>query len=336
MKISDELPLAEIGERYKLQNLQFVRRITEGVLSDNVVLSDGQRLLFFKTYNPKYSHEWIKKVHEVKQFFADQGIPVILPIHDKLDDTSFEANDRIHALFPYIEGRKLERGQLSPTALESAGTMLAKIHHAGSKNYPTDVNLQKLTWDWEEKVREQAELLELATNKPEKSAFDAIAIPFMQQKLIALQDNLKTVESFGMQHDHLLHGDYHDANLFFDNKDQVEFIFDWEKTAFGDRRFELLRAIDLSIFGGVYSDDRFDQATIFIRAYNQHYPLTPEQFAMSIEWYWLHLLRGNWCLKEHYQLGNTRSDKFLPHNIATFDYFMKNADEYRDRLVSAL
>ena len=333
---TEPIILQSLETRYGLQPLQFVRSVEEGVLSDNIVVRERERLLFFKTYNQKYENTWIETVHRVKQLFADNDIPVILPLTNREHTTLFEESGRIHALFPFVEGKHVTRGNISPTALRSMGTILGKIHRIGSQKISFEVQEQTMDWNMQKNLDTVTEILAIIEQKPTLDAFDTQALPYLRAQLAYMQELTQVAPSFDFNADHLIHGDYHDANLFFNKDDTVKHVFDWEKTRISDRRHELLRAISLSIFNGTYSDDRFEQATHFLKAYTEQYPITPDSLAKAWEWFSYLQVRGTWLISEHYLKHNTRADKYLQSSIATFDYVSKHRNEFQERLATAI
>src|SRR3569623_381159 len=73
-----ELPLEALSQRYNLQ-LSFLDKIAGGFLSENYAVTEGSKKYFLK----KHRHASLSQVEGVcqaEQFFAEGGIPVILPL----------------------------------------------------------------------------------------------------------------------------------------------------------------------------------------------------------------------------------------------------------------
>ena len=128
-----KLLLAKIFDNYGL-DLNLRELVAKGFLSENYILSNGEKRYFLKKYRFD-SAERVREVHLAKKYFVDGGIPVISPISDKEGNTFFLFESRYFSLFPFISDRQLERGSLAETAIISLGQMLGRIHVFG-KNQP--------------------------------------------------------------------------------------------------------------------------------------------------------------------------------------------------------
>lgn len=124
--------LLKLNQLYGI-NVSSFKKVEKGFLSDNYFLSDGIKNFFLKKYRFDNSNR-IAEVHFSKKYFADGGIPVILPISLLDGKTFFECDTAYYALFPFVEGRHFERGDLSESAIISLGQMLGKIHLLGKES----------------------------------------------------------------------------------------------------------------------------------------------------------------------------------------------------------
>jgi Ser/Thr protein kinase RdoA (MazF antagonist) len=95
--------LTTVKKEYGL-SLNYVEKVTKGVLSENYILNDDTTKFFFKKY--RYDdEERIREIHAAKKYFADNSIPVILPIETISGNTYFALDNFYYVLFPFVEGR---------------------------------------------------------------------------------------------------------------------------------------------------------------------------------------------------------------------------------------
>lgn len=119
--------ISKINHLYGLQ-LHSSEKVTKGFLSENHILLSDNNKYFLKKYRFD-RQERIEEIHSAKKYFADGGIPVILPITNTEGNTFFLFENGYFALFPFVSGIQLERGTLTDTAIISLGKMLGKIHY---------------------------------------------------------------------------------------------------------------------------------------------------------------------------------------------------------------
>src|SRR3989344_1982015 len=121
-----DLSLDIIEKKFGLK-LSLVGKIPGGYLSENYTLTDGDKKYFLK----KHRHTDVNQVEGVclaEQFFAEGGVPVILPLHTAQGALFFEHEKSFYSLYPFVAGRHIERGTLPEPAAISLGSTLATLH----------------------------------------------------------------------------------------------------------------------------------------------------------------------------------------------------------------
>ena len=113
--------ISEINSLYSLQ-LHSPEKVNKGFLSENHIFQ-GDNKYFLKRYRFD-KQDRIEEIHSAKRYFADGGIPVILPITNTKGNTLFFFENGYFALFPFVSDIQLERGYLTDTAVISFGEML--------------------------------------------------------------------------------------------------------------------------------------------------------------------------------------------------------------------
>ncbi|MEI6238542.1 MAG: phosphotransferase [bacterium] len=315
-------------------NVSSSEKVAGGFLSENYFLLAGADRFFLKKYrfdNPNR----IAEVHDSKKYFADGGIPVILPIPLLDGKTFFEYNSAYYALFPFVEGRHIEEGELTEKAIISLGQMLGKIHILGKESKLAIEDHFKIEKD--EKIFKKIEdilIKILEVNNP--SDFDKTALQIIRIKKELLLKNRITYESLGLKNDHLIHGDYLAHNIFFDENDNVKWVFDFEKTNYSPRTYELFRSMMCSIPSDNFTKADVDNFKKYIDAYSSIYPISNDEIRRGLQLYFIKTIHGFWVESEHYLKGNTRVDHFISDNYNRIKYLSLNLDELIDVLCSNL
>ncbi|HEX7651673.1 MAG TPA: phosphotransferase [Candidatus Paceibacterota bacterium] len=301
-------------------------------MGTNFWLEAGGTRYFLRKYRP-YGMPRIQEIHAAKEFFSGKELPVIAPLRTRDSETFFEWEGSHYALFPFVEGRLISRESLADAHFRNLGTFLAKLHLAG-KNPPDIVREAEHPWSREKFLRRTDALLKHLAERPERDAFDMAVIEKLGMQKEMVEGNEQVYKANYPLH--LTHNDYHENNVFFSEDDQVSHIFDWEKAQMGTRGRELARALELLVFNDGFDDISFNNAQIFLGAYNHYYPISPEELADGIRKRFMNVMHAVWIEEEHYFNGNNRVDILLPVERMRIDYYARHLDEYIVRLGKSL
>ncbi len=315
--------LIKVSHLYGI-NVSSSEKVTKGFLSDNYFLSDGKVKFFLKKYRFDSSNR-ITEVYASKKYFSDGGIPIILPISLLDGKTFFEHEGAYYALFPFVDGKHIERGELTEAAIISLGKMLGEIHLLGKKSKLAIDDQLKI--ESEEKTFKKIEdILNKISEVGSPSDFDKVAHENVQMKKKLLLGNTVTFESLGLSCDHLIHGDYLDHNVFFDENDCVKWVFDLEKTNYSPRTYELFRSMVYGLLSANVTEVDLKNARKYIDAYSSVYPISKDEIKRGLQLYFVKTIHGFWVESEHYLKGNTRVDHFLFDDHKRIKYLFKNFD----------
>lgn len=321
--------LEKINNLYGIQ-LSFYEKVDKGFLSDNYIVSNDTEKYFLKKYRFK-DPKRIENVHSSKKYFSAGGIPVILPIKLLNGDTFFENAGAYYALFPFINGKHLERGTLTNSAIISMGETLGKIHLLGKKS-TLEINDYFKIEDREKVFKKIDDILNKIKEKESLDEFDKTALENIELKKKLILENPDTFESLGLKCDHLIHGDYLEHNIFFDEKDCVEYVFDFEKTGYAPRTFELFRSMVYSLLTENASQKTLDDSRIYIEAYNNVYQISKDDIDKGLRLFFLKTIHSFWVEDEHYLKNNNRVDHFLFTDANKIKYLSENLQKISDSI----
>ncbi len=326
--------LRYIDSRYKLRLSDETKRIGRGYLSHNFLLQDQSRSYFLKQYGIR-DPKRLAQIHEVKLFFYQQGIPVILPLYDAAGATFFEFGQLWYALFPFIEARFLE-APLSFAALQAAGTMLAHIHQAGRSKKRPLVQLTAEGWNKQDFIVHAERLIHLIEQQKTSNTFDQQVLSHLKWRIPIVSALGDRYEQHGLQNDHLIHGDYHEKNLFFNAQDQVTEVYDFEKTKLSPRILEVGRSMNLITLSQSLDAAAIAKAKMYLQSYIEQYPLSKDEVANMIDLYYHKRLHDLWIEEEHYLNANTRLDDILDGFYYVIRYYAKHLDQIRKEIMKDL
>jgi len=323
------LPLESITQLYRLQ-LSIVEKITGGFLSENYTLADGSTKYFLKKHR-HVDRTQVEEVCQAEQFFAQGGVPVILPVPTLQGDVFFEYEHSYYSLYPFVEGHHIERGRLTESAAITLGSTLGVLHKQG-KESTLPIAEQFNAWDKEKFLSKAAAVeAEIAKENP-LSEFGAMVLDNLRLKKQCVLENTVTYDQLGLSNDHLIHGDYFCDNVFFDEYDRLNYVFDFEKTQYAPPMYELFRSFFVS-FLSVPNQENLVLAKKYVNAYLGVYPFPKETVRNSFTAAYLKQIHSIWIEEEHYLKNSTRPDSLLPSQFACNQYYVQNRKEIEDHLI---
>ena len=307
-----------ITDSYKIKIRDCFSRVEGGYSSDNFVISSQDKKYFLKRYYKKCDQARIQDIHRAKEFFATSGIPIIRPLITRKGESYFKFGERFYALFPYID-RQLNRKN-SMEMIRSLAEMQAKIHQAGKPGQPKVHQRELTTWNKSLAKNKGWAILEIIESRRQFDQFDKTAKEFVRFKIEQITRNKIMPQAIELPFDHLIHGDFHDQNVFYNENGGVEYVFDLEKTVYAPRAYELSRAIDYICL------DDFDiaKAGIYLGAYRKLYPISDKEFFRGFQFYFLKGIHTFWIEENHYLENDRRADELYAGDIKRTRYFEKN------------
>ena len=321
-----------VTQNYSLRGIVTIEKIDLGFLSSNYRVSNNDKEFFLKGY--RYSDiEKVKEIHTVKKFFASHGFPVILPLQNKTGKTITTIEDVHYALFPFVKGIHFNRGTIPDHIAKALGENLAMMH-ACTQKHPLVIKESFGAWSDSIALSRMDELIGIIENIKTPNAFDRLALASLKFKEDLVKKDGKPLSDFALEPYILLHGDYHEQNIFFDVSGKIKYIFDFEKATMGPRCFELWRSVDYMFLNGDFSDERISKAITYLKAYNAKNSISKEELTNGLEIYYQRLIHSVWVEKEHYLKENTRVDHFL--ETRSVEYLSKNQEDFLDRILSEI
>lgn len=268
-------------------------------------VSGGREVRFLRVYK-RSDPALAAREHALIRHVLQSGLPAVTPIEARHGDTVVVHDGAVYALYEAARGVQVARAQLSLTRARAAGELLGRLHAVLSELPDVGYLRWELSWDgpaWVERLNvvERALLARGSQNDT-----DVWALRRLRAQRLWLVDAgcLSTCQpSFPAQ---LIHGDYQDANLFFEAQ-AVSAIIDWEQAAFMPRAYEVARAC------GFMFQLEPGRTRAFVDAYVAVTEMGRAELRDGARAWGCFADHHVWPLEEVYLHGNERARHYIPH-----------------------
>lgn len=321
--------LKKLQNDYEQNITKSYGRVDGGFLSENYIVGESNNKYFLKSYRSKYSENDIINIHKVKRYFANHGIPIILPLDDRDGRSYFAYRNHFYGLFPFIESKNIKTEKASLSVVRSIAEMQAKIHLLSRDGLLKIHEKETSLWNKDRVLKIGRNIAKILAGIKNPNQFDKVALRFVALKMKLISECHLIPGDIGLKNDHLIHGDYHAHNLFLDKDGNVQYVYDLEKTVNAPRAYELSRAIDYICL------DKYDfvKAGAYLRAYREVYPMSDEEFAKGFLFYYLKSIHSFWIEEHHYLNNNKRTDVFYNKDFEMTQYYSENLNEVIARII---
>lgn len=245
----------------------------------------------------------VEREHALIAYARAQGVPAVAPVPLTEGTTILEHEGRSYALFPHAPGVQVARADLRSDQIAAMGVCLARLHVALASYPQAKVDQRSLVVDRTATLRAIDEFVTQIRSQSTLDISDEYALRRLagQQRWIE-QHHDTPIELDGLPQQ-VIHGDYTEANLFFD-ADQISAIIDWEQAYVAPRAWEIVRTIDL-VF-------HFEAAAcqILLNAYRQSLSVAWSELDRAALCYAAIRAHDVWMYEAAYGQGNDRVRQF--------------------------
>lgn len=248
----------------------------------------------------------LAREHALIQHVRENQIPAARPLPTITGATYICKRGKWAALYTEAQGAQLTQEDLGLVQAAAAGQMLARIHRA-TQNFPNQgYRVYNLRWDkiaWVEKLNHIEKLISERTQKTESDEWALTRLRGQREWLLNPACSHFYVPQSPSQ---VLHGDYHNGNLFF-GATEVQGVIDWDQSTYMPRAFEVVRAA--SYMFGLEKE----RTVAFINAYRELFPLSSAELEDGAQGWGRRADHYVWAVEEVYIHGNDRARVFIPH-----------------------
>ncbi|MEY4547380.1 MAG: hypothetical protein RL685_3575 [Pseudomonadota bacterium] len=217
-----------------------LERVLGGATNRVYRIASNGELAFLRVYK-RADPALAAREHALIAHARIQGVPVAPPLAARNGETVVQTDGGVCALYRPATGEQLTGLQLSTAHAHGAGACLARLHDALSTLPDAGYLRWTSSWDgaaWIERLNvvERALLEHGLQDETDRWALERLRA---QRAWLAQPECMHTYEPrYPAQ---VVHGDYQDANLFFQGT-EVSAVIDWEQGAFLPRAYEIARA----------------------------------------------------------------------------------------------
>jgi Ser/Thr protein kinase RdoA (MazF antagonist) len=247
----------------------------------------------------------IEREHAIIVHACAQGLPAVCPIRLPSGETILERAGRFYALFPRAPGFQFDREKLTAREIVAMGRFLARVHRALRECPPDRVAQRAFAIDRSATLAgitriEAAIQAQQTLDEVDRYALRRLAgrRAWIEQASV---DELPDMRALDQQ---VIHGDYQETNLFFQDG-QVVAIIDWDQTYAAARAWEAVRTLDL-VFGFEVKPCR-----TFIASYRERLALDIAELDLAATCYSLMRAHDLWLYEAIYLEGNQRARRFI-------------------------
>jgi homoserine kinase type II len=225
--------------------------IAAGTINTNaaVELEGGRRFL---RVNEGKSAEDVEREAAIVAHLAAAGVPTPAPYRTAAGEPFLRWRDAFVSLFPWLEGRTLQRAEVGPEHARQAGAALAELHLAGA-SFPDH---RPGRYEPDEIERRLVQVHIAATDDPPLADAAAELGPELQRLARERRPDLPLG---------LIHGDLFIDNVLYAEAGTLMALLDFEQAAWGRLAYDL--AVSVLAFGFGADDFRPEVTRAFVEGY---------------------------------------------------------------------
>ncbi|HXJ22828.1 MAG TPA: homoserine kinase [Polyangia bacterium] len=241
--------VTEILEAFGVGGYQAHQPIAAGTINTNVRVTTAGGPLFLRINEGK-TRDDVQLEADIVSWMAARGVPTPEPYRTPAGAPFAAWSGELASLFPWVPGRTLARGELTPGHGAAVGRALAQLHKAGADN--PDRREGRYTPD---EIDRRLEAI-AALGRPELA--EAVATLAPELKALAAERNPALPCG-------IIHGDLFVDNVLFHEDGRLSALLDFEQASYGRLAYDV--AVTLLAFGFGADDFRPDVTRAFLEAY---------------------------------------------------------------------
>lgn len=309
--------LDNLAKEYGFTQLSFVREPEKGISTKNLIVEDNNRNTYFVKKHKRADLLKIENSERSAGFVNEHSdVPVVLPMKNNKGEWHTDIDGDFFSIFPYVAHAEYHPSETERIAFTyHLGEMLGKIH-AVSRTTTVPESIKRISaWvsdSKEESLSKFEKIRKVIDEKETMDEYDNKALAFIELKTSLLHERTFIEQEKGLT---ICHGDYHTANLLFNDKGGMIGVCDWDISGMENPYNEFIRSFNMCVVrrGFDHLEDKRDVANAFLRGYTSTCGFTFElgELEYAIEAWYQKLLTLNWPLSDHYYLKHFKTDPSL-------------------------
>lgn len=247
----------------------------------------------------------IENEHTLIAYAQAHSLPALAPLPLPGGATILEQDGHFYALFPFAPGHQTLRGHLTLDEIRAMGSFLGQLHQV-LRDYPRErVSQRQFTLDLATTLATMESLVQTIRSLPARNAEDeeALASLVERQEWLTTASPVNFEELLALEQQ-VIHGDYQETNLFFEDN-RVSTVIDWDQAYAAPRAWEVVRTLHY-----VCQLEK-TACRAFLAAYRRVFPLSASDLEIAAAAYGWMRAHDTWQYKALYLDGNQRIRAFL-------------------------
>ncbi len=308
---SGVIPIAHVSaidsllRRYGLELKEPISAVANSLNNDNYRAETQEGPRFIRIHRKSQSQEAAEAEQAIVAWVAKQGLPVVPALADGEGRTLHALSGVVMSVYPWVAGHQAAHDTRTPRAAHAMGAMHGRLHTVLARYPGGSFPRQEIgpTWDIEASIEELSRVDDLIRYYPSPGEERLRIQAGLREQLDLLESPGPRVRNdFAELPPQLVHGDYHDGNVLFDDDLTVTAVLDWEFAGPRPPMFEILRAFSLS---EIFTRPLMDA---YLAGYAGRNRLVREHCELAVELAWQALLHNTWDYHQRFIEGNRRVD----------------------------
>jgi Ser/Thr protein kinase RdoA (MazF antagonist) len=279
---------------------------THGTINRTLLVDSGSGDYVLRAYRHAERAPVVRE-HALIAHAIAHGLPAVAPLPLPGGATILEREGRFYALFPRAPGAQIEHCAITAEHYMAMGAFLAQVHIA-LRGFPIEYAARRdFTTDRAATLAEITQIEAAVRARPILTELDQRVLAQLAGRRAwiaqAPADRLPDVSTLEQQ---VIHGDYQETNLFFQDS-RVVAIIDWDQSYLAPRAWEIARTLDL------VCDFDLESCRAFLAGYRAHMPLESAELDRAAACYGLMRAHDLWLYRAIYFEENQRKRQFVSH-----------------------
>jgi homoserine kinase type II len=303
--------LLAVLAHWQLGEVRAVHKSPLGTMNDTFIVTTSDRLAVLRRHRLSRCRPMVKREHALMGSARERGVPCPEVLWARSGERLIEEDGRLFSLFEHAPGRQVRRCELIATQASSLGRALAHLHdaiadYAPVRDRPTgeDRGTAALPTSEETAARLQR-LLTVVQQRRKATEVDQWAKERLRSRLAWLEANPGAPPAVSSRESRPLHGDYQESNVFFDDRQRVCAVLDWDNSQYGSAAGEMVRAMAL-----IFDLDR-TLCQAFLDGYRELRQADLDDLCLEAELYSWRKLHDTWLYDTVYLQGESRPSRFI-------------------------
>ena len=247
----------------------------------------------------------LQREFDLMAYAVDKRIPAIQPVPAS-QGTPFLEREGLWTLSPFAPGAQVDRQEMLPKHDRGMGRGLAILLEALADCPHELAKTRHLSVDTERTLCEIDRFLELVRAYSNSSELEEHALMRLTARKKWIESHADdTPDGLADLPSQVIHGDYQDRNVFFDEAGDIVGLIDWDNAWVAPREWEIIRALNFVMF---FDPER---GRTFVEGYIERSDLNLDALDRAAQGYSIKRSHDLFLYEEIYERGNERSRQFL-------------------------